>query len=635
MGELEHQGTQTRTNENGTPVDDPPDAPEPRQNQTQNKENKSEVRAARAGIRILDWFLGRMPNLDANTKAKMNRTKEKWDNWAKKHGGQPMNSNQSISVAALLLGAQLSCGISIAQSGGYHREHRTASCAIDIGGLKGTIDVFPSDDVLLDESADIVWIMAGGNGALRQPLPFTRAGGAQQLSDSQVLVSGTSVDGQTVGHILRLELDLPNATIHIREHQLYPGYDFVDLAWDSAGGILGVIDTSANTLLFGPLAGAPAIPTDPVLPTTLSVAVDAQQSPALGEDDPVLIPNPTGAGFRFGGDRRLPLFSAELVNGVWQVTPPSYTPNNNWHADASRGHAQNLRIVSLASNLGADNSFEVLDVLHGTAVASGAVTAVKTWCEIGPVANFYEFPGFEHVVTGPLSNQSRVFHPLLRYGAPTPALTNSPIVLGNADTHAQTIFVGSQQAMFYVPTTVPAIPDGTYPSSTPSEFHGFLLIGLGVRGPGAPADPIIGTGENARLDFTIALELTHEQFTRTQTAAAAIPVPDLPFLTDFVLLTQWAFQDPADPSELFYSDICGARFRPGTSQSLMAGGGGGSGSTSSSSISSAGAPLAPGGSSSTLESKRKKFRTELMKDPRALEDDNGMLRTLRINAGGE
>jgi hypothetical protein len=103
---------------------------------------------------------------------------------------------------------------------------------------------------------------------------------------------------------------------------------------------------------------------------------------------------------------------------------------------------------------------------------------------------------------------------------------------------------------------------------------------MGYRYSGAPADPIVGTGTNARLQFIEALEIQHMQRFHGGNIAAHITIPNLSFLTDTVVLAQWAFVNQATPAEFVYSDIAGVRVRPNPAAASALTGGGGTSSTS-------------------------------------------------------
>jgi hypothetical protein len=116
-----------------------------------------------------------------------------------------------------------------------------------------------------------------------------------------------------------------------------------------------------------------------------------------------------------------------------------------------------------------------------------------------------------------------------------------------------------------VSVAMPTVPQGEG-LAQPSQVQAFLLIGLGFRFPEAPPDPVVGTGVDARLQWTLAAQVTHVQKWHTDVGSASFLIPDLEFLPDCVLLTQWAFVSPSDPDVLFYSDVTGARIRPASVQ---------------------------------------------------------------------
>jgi hypothetical protein len=324
----------------------------------------------------------------------------------------------------------------------------------------------------------------------------------------------------------------------------------------------------SDRLLFAPLAGAPVSPATFVLPTSLAVAVTDQQCPPLRGLFPGL--SFQNGAFRVRGERGSATYSIALQAGVWQVSPPIDNGNNIWIADVRDGHAGDIRVFSPALSLGANNGFSVRDILNATTVATGTVVSPRTWVNLGQVQRFYDYPGYPHQVHGQLSADSELLYPLLRYGIPDAGSATSALRLGRSDIRAGLVYVGSPEAVFSVSVTQPAIALEAV-LTQPVPRLSYLLMGLGFRGPGASPDPVSGSGAAARLQFLVALSVEHNLIMRTQSAIAAVQMPNLEFLVDSVLLTQWAFPDPNDPQNpnaLVYSDICGARFLPGSNGAL-------------------------------------------------------------------
>jgi hypothetical protein len=128
----------------------------------------------------------------------------------------------------------------------------------------------------------------------------------------------------------------------------------------------------------------------------------------------------------------------------------------------------------------------------------------------------------------------------------------------------------------------------------------------------------------------VVLELQHAPVLRNQHAVLTVPIPDLSFLVDYVILAQWAFQDPANPSELFYSDICGARVAPGqaaTQSSALGQGSVGSAAASAGTETGSQEPM-QGGSAHKIM-----FRNRMLESPRCLRESSEMLQVLKARAG--
>jgi hypothetical protein len=370
--------------------------------------------------------------------------------------------------------------------------------------------------------------------------------------------------------LTRIEISVSTLSVITHETQYYPGKDLMDVCWDAQSQMATVIDVEADELLFFPMQWPPIQATDPVLPTAWALVADATQCNALEGDYPSI--HIDGGTFHVVRDRISNPFRFTYVGGTWAIAPPEDSRPNHWEADVLNGHAGPIRVKTWAKSINGSEPFQVTDTLNSVVVASGSVTALNTWVSVASPSHFYDYPGYPHVVTGPLSADSRVVHPLARYGDHE---SDPTVVPGHCQAIADTFFVGSSTATFLAPVTLPGIPLNA-PLAQPESTTAYLLIGLGYRYSGAPSDPISGTGTGARLQFTEAFEIQHMQRFRGGNIAAHIPIPNESFLADTVVLAQWAFVNKETPAKLVYSDIAGVRVRPSpatASTAAVAGGG--------------------------------------------------------------
>jgi hypothetical protein len=438
------------------------------------------------------------------------------------------------------------------------RAHQAVFDQVVVAGQHGTLSIRAS----AGQPATARWISDGrAITTISAAMPFDLVGNFVALSETQYLVSGReSATGD--GRLVRIELDFPNSAIVVRESITLPGVDPYAIDWMPSVPVLLMVDVVSHSLLYLPWAGPSADPSLSVLPNplTLTVAVTGNQCPPLDFDMPTLSNDDTA--FTVGRFHMEGSWTVSLTGNGWQVTAPlGSSPGNYWGVDVSAGHAQPMRVMSSATALGANNSFQVIGP-SGSAVGSGTIAAVNAWTSIGPLSPFYEWPGSAFKVTGPLSQDSDTFFPLLRYGQ---SAGDSVLTLRASSLSPLSLYVGSPMAYFWVPTKVPSAS-----ITAPVPFQGYCLLGVGFRGAGAPPDPVVGTGQNARLQYSSAATVTQNQLWTAGGVGYGMPVPADTGIDGLVILSQWAFFSPSDPNSLIYSDICGSRIGPARQAALGA-----------------------------------------------------------------
>lgn len=511
-----------------------------------------------------------------------------------------------MRLTALLL---IACSASelLAQSP-PKRAYNTVSVPATVGTFSGMIHVLPAQSPTAGQMAKVECVLQGNVPTMTATLPFEYVGGIAQLSDGHYVISGASTATPPVGHLVRIEVDTAAGTILTREAVTFAGMDLFGVAFDPAQPFLMAVDRQARTVVYGLLLWPPSAVTDPVLPATWGTAVDSQQCRGLLSDYPIL-------DFEDGQflvyAHKLADASTIMVNGGgWVALPPASTHANEWVMDASESHIGALRVKSMAPTFTGSPAFSVVDVKQGLTIASGAVTGVNQWAVLPAQTAFYEYPGYPYRVTGPLSSDSRIVYPLLRYGL---SETTGSIIPRRSNIIASSVYVGSPDASFLLATENLAVPAGEQ-LPQPQSVNSYLLIGLGFRGAEAPPDPITGSGSSARLQYLSAFEITSEQRWRGNVLAASLPVPNEAWLTDCVVLAQWAVIAPGNPATLVYSDIVGVRVTDGASAFAAQGGG------SSSS-----------GGQMTTAQKRAAFRNALSTHPRHVPPNSNALQAMWAN----
>lgn len=453
------------------------------------------------------------------------------------------------AAVALLLGPVL-----VAQVDAV-RKFRTYHTAVTVGQDNGMLTSFSGfgSGGGVGSASMLSWCNAKGEA--QATMPFQLVGGVQELAPGHMLLSGASVTNPPISWLVRVQLD-PVSGIVLRESVSYPGHDFYDLAWDPSLPLLGILDKHTNVVLAMPFAGLANDPATPVLGpvSALFPIADSDQVPILRAKEPALFFENGAFGVVANPDYGA--YTIALGATGWTATPPPQgIAANRWLADAGAGHVGPLSVQSTAPALGVDNSFVVEHLRLSQTVASGVLPSVGTWTAVPAPSAFFEYPGDEFRITGPLSSASSSFRPLLRYGA---AGSEPGLAVGAARLVASQLYVGSTRAGFHVPVQMPGIPAGQ-PVANPVPTTAFLLLGFGFRGAGAPPDPVVGQGSNARLVYSVAMQIDHRQTTRDSGCGAVLTVPDDPGVEGLVMLSQWAFLGIQDPNHLVYSDIVGAR----------------------------------------------------------------------------
>lgn len=436
------------------------------------------------------------------------------------------------------------------------RAYHTASASIVIGSEAARCSVLPHATPTSGQMALFKVVFAGASPTLSFQLPFEYVGGLIELASGEFIVSGASASVPPVGFLTRLTIDTIGNTIVHRETVTYPGMDPLCLAWHNSLPVMMTLDKASDSLQLGVLVWPPPAPDAGWLPAILSPVMNANQCPTIRGVDPRL--SASGGHFSLKATRLGSPVAISFNGSSWVVTPPHPLRENAWDADDTLGHMGPLRVRTYASALGPDNTFAVRNVLRNAVVAQSAVQDVAEWVNLVAPADFYTYPGYPFIVTGPLSGDSQIFNPLLRYGEPTQSGAFTP---QRALIVASTLYQGSPGAVCLCPTRMVTVEEGSE-SDPPMLVSGYLLVGLASRGETPTPDPIVGRGQNARLQFYAALDVTLRQVWRGGAVAHSVAVPDDPNLQDFVVLTQWAFVNPYNPSELVYSDIAGARVRP-------------------------------------------------------------------------
>jgi hypothetical protein len=438
------------------------------------------------------------------------------------------------------------------------RAHVSERARFEVGGVGGMISLRPAETSGVGQMASVaVW--SKSSQLLSASMPFEYCGAVVSIGDGHFVACGGNTLASPTAFLVRFEVGAAWSSINILETAMYPALDFVDVAYDSQAGLLAILDDETRCLAAAPMT-APASPSAaPILPGGFSLTVTPTQLPELKSPQAI-----------FGFDNGQFIFRASRFGGpyvllpqspIWSVTASSDARANEWRVKSEVTHGTNLQVRSDAGQLGADNSFTVVSSTDGLTVGSGAITSVGAWHGVTPPAYFYEYPGYPCHVAGPLSTVSAEFFSFVRYGNSNSGVD---ISLGKAKVVADSVRVASSGALCVLRTTVPSIDAGEA-APVAQTLNGYLLLGLGYRGPGASPDPVTGTGTNARLQFTEALAVTGYQVYQTAHMGASVALPNVPELASFVLLTQWAVVDPGDPQALVYSDICAVRIRPGAS----------------------------------------------------------------------
>lgn len=476
------------------------------------------------------------------------------------------------------------------------RAHNPAWIATTVGQESATLHLLPDDNPIAGNMAVLSCIMTGPLPEMTLAMPFEYVGSITELTDSHFIVCGSNTATPPVGHMVRVEVSSTAGAIIMHESQTYPGRDLFDISWEPTQPLLTAIDIDADEFVFAPFVWPPSNIADPVLPLASLVfqAVGAAQCSALAHEYPIL--DAEAGEYRIWAHKLANSFRLSLGSGGWVVLPPDEENPNEWAFDVRGSHTAPFRVQSWAPIFVGDPTFQIMDVLNGGVVASGSVASVNSWVSLPSPQNFYDYPGYPHKVVGALSGDSRVLFPLVRYGLPE---TDPGIVLGPSYAISPSFYLGSSAATFLAPAKLPAIQLGAG-LAQPEVVPGYLLIGLGLRYSGAPPDPIVGSGVSARLQFVEALPVSHVQRWRGSTLSSSIQIPNLEFLTDTVVLAQWAMISPNDPNHLVYSDIVGVRVRGANQQALTAGG------------------ATQGVQTLSAAKMRRRFRKELRKDSRFL-----------------
>jgi hypothetical protein len=463
-----------------------------------------------------------------------------------------------MNSIGVFLALFVACSIS-AQAPIPNRAWFSASTDIQIGALDGTLSVLPASPPTSGSMATLKCTLqgAGSGPTMSATLPFEYVGGIAELAPGHYLVSGSSAATPPTGYVVRVQVDTSTNQFVTHETVTYAGMDILGVAWEPTAPFLMAIDKAANRLVVGVLQWPPATVTDPVVPASLSTAVTSAGCPALAADHP-RVSAVDSATYRIIAERFSDGYIVAVSGGGWVAAPEGPNHANEWIVDVTQSHTGPVLVKSMASSLSGSGAFSLTDVERSVVVATGSVTAVNSWVTLSAPAAFYDYPGYRHRVTGALSADSRDVFPLLRYGQ---SETGGDVRPGPALILGPSMFVGNPDGSFLVPTIVPGIADGEG-LAQPQTFPAYLLLGIGFRYAGAPPDPITGTGSAARLQYTVALSFDHIQKWHGEVAALSVAIPDLAFLSDCVILSQWAFAGPSAPSTLFYSDIAGARVRP-------------------------------------------------------------------------
>lgn len=206
-------------------------------------------------------------------------------------------------------------------------------------------------------------------------------------------------------------------------------------------------------------------------------------------------------------------------------------------------------------------SFEVVQLeggVPGQIVVAGSQTALATPVVLPAPPEIYDFPGAPFVIRSSSPDTvlaSKVLRPLVRYG--TPGRIGTEATLGHGSVDSARVRVGSDAFTVATALTISTLgptPGPAYP------FHGYLAIGFGIRGQGAPADPVTINGAQAMLQPALVLEfpalqrVLDESFLSTQLA-----IPGDPGLEGLVVLFQWFIQSATNADEIAYSEVFATR----------------------------------------------------------------------------
>jgi hypothetical protein len=477
------------------------------------------------------------------------------------------------------------------------RPFRAAECDAGINGLNGSLFLFGALQEAMP-TARAHWHFPTNGSAVVADLPFENVGDVARVSNTRFVVSGwTPAVSSGQGAICLVDVSPDGAAIAVSAVQVFPDVDPVNVCWHPSLSLLVVHDLRTKNLVVAPYSGGTVLP--PL--SSFSFMIGHPGCPLLDEDQIEI--EPKGVGFGVRMKRLRPSGSLALAGGTWsyQATPleqdsAAWCMDNAW----LQSHSQNMVVQGSGAGFTVPASFNLRFITGGNSV----VAQGQQVSQVQPVSfpappEFYNYPGGAFQVEGSQIRSGPVFRPLVRYGSPQQS--GSAMHIGRGFVECEAVYVGSPKFQVDGPLNVASI--GPTGSGTPFTYNAYLAIGFGLRGPGAPPDPVVVSGNAAYLTPALTLELAGQvQRFDLGGAAASLAVPSDPGLEGIIVLFQWYIQSAAAPQEVAVSDVFATRIWPApgnlSQQGGASGGSGaapGGGGLGGSQSASAGGPSIGGG----------------------------------------
>ncbi|HHI79805.1 MAG TPA: hypothetical protein ENK02_07470 [Planctomycetes bacterium] len=365
-------------------------------------------------------------------------------------------------------------------------------------------------------------------------MPAFRIGGIEQVGERKFLVAGRIPNGNAVLARVRC-LVTPARAVVIDEIKEYPGFDFIDLAWNAMEKRIYLVDFLGRKVRYAPWSG-PGAP----LPASTKVAVDERKLTLLSSSsilDLQIFAKSLPAGF---GTRVLPStmeYHVVQSGATWIVTKVSTSGLDLTFKDRDKTTNKEAWVTCPYPVV-----FEILDSQTGSVVYSGVVSTggAVVHLQFSPVL----VPGRLYKLRKAGGGEESPFRPLLRYGQPQ---SLNDLFLGRGQLPAQRARVG--EPMFALGAACKLSP------SAPQVRGLVSALWIAIRRPDQ-ADPVTVMGKAAILQPDTVLYGQVRIGPGKEGSAAGFP---LPFPNDPALVGSRAFFQilvlhPVT-NEIAYSDV--------------------------------------------------------------------------------